>query len=310
MIRSFTSGCFRNVALPVRIRMRALVTLVLAMMLAACAHMAVPQSANETAIRAMTYNIRLDIASDGANAWPQRKSLVAELVRFESPALLGLQEVLLHQKADLETALPAYAFVGDARDDGKEKGEFSALAYRRDQFDLISSRTFWLSPTPSVPGKAWDAAFPRIATWALLSHRASGRRIAVLNTHFDHVGTQARANSAAIIAGWARERIAAGDAVIVMGDFNAPSSSPPMVLLADPARSGLRMARAISAEPPYGPPGTFTAFKIDANAPEPIDHILVSEPFDVRRYATVTQHWSGRLPSDHYPVVADLALRR
>lgn len=290
--------------------MRALVALALAVLLGACAHMAAQPSAADTTIRAMTFNIRLDIASDGANAWPHRRGIVADLIRYESPAVLGLQEVLLHQKTDLEEALPAYAFVGVARDDGGEKGEFSSLAYRRDQFELVGSGTFWLSPTPSVPGKAWDAAFPRIATWASLMHRGGGRRIAVLNTHFDHVGTEARANSAGIIARWTSERIATGDAVIVMGDFNAPLSSVPMALLANPARSGLRMARAISAAAPYGPPGTFTAFKIDADPLEPIDHILVSGSFEVARYATVTQHWGGRLPSDHYPVVADLVLRR
>ena len=118
---------------------------------------------------------------------------------------LKKQEVLLHQKSDLEAALPDYAFVGVARDDGAEKGEFSPLAFRRDRFALIESGTFWLSPTPSQPGKAWDAAYPRVATWAVLRD-ASGARVAVLNTHFDHAGFQARANSAAMIADWAKER--------------------------------------------------------------------------------------------------------
>lgn len=289
--------------------MRAGLALALALLLAACAH--VPQGAARPAeLRAMSFNIRLDLPSDGTNAWPHRKSMVAEIIHREAPEVLGLQEVLLHQKTDLETALPGYGFVGVARDDGADKGEFSPLAYRRDRFVLLGSGTFWLSATPSQPGKAWDAAFPRIATWAVLRERESSRRIAVLNTHFDHVGTAARANSAGIIADWARERLARGDAVIVMGDFNAPPSSPPMLLLANYTRSGLRMARSLAAAPPYGPPGTFNAFKIDADPPEPIDHVLVSDRLAVLRFATVTQHWGGRLPSDHYPVLADLALRR
>lgn len=290
--------------------MRALVAGALALLLGACTHIAAPLAGPAATLTAMTFNIRLDLASDGANAWPNRKAMVADLIRHEEPAVLGLQEVLLHQKKDLEAALPAYTFVGVARDDGVEKGEFSPLAFRRDRFTMLESGTFWLSPSPSLPGKAWDAALPRVATWAVLLDRGTGHRLSVLNTHFDHVGTAARANSAAQLADWSARRIAAGDAVIVMGDFNANPDSPPMALLGDPARSGLAMARTASVAPPYGPPGTFTAFRIDSEAAEPIDHVLVSDRFSVLRYATVTQHWGGRLPSDHYPVVADLQLRR
>lgn len=290
--------------------MRAFVAWAMALLLGACTHVSARPGDATATLRAMTFNIRLDAASDGANAWPNRKELVADLIRYEEPAILGTQEVLLHQKAYLETALPAYAFVGVARDDGADKGEFSPLAYRRDRFTLVDSGTFWLSPTPAIPGKAWDAALPRIATWAILVERSTGQRIAVLNTHFDHVGSTARENSAAQIAVWSKRRLAAGDAVIVMGDFNANPASPPMALLDDTTRSGLRLARSLSSLPPYGPPGTFTAFRIDNAAAEPIDHVLVSGRFDVQRYATITQHWGGRLPSDHYPVIADLRLNR
>lgn len=289
--------------------MRMLLSLAAALLMGACAHIADGPGERTTPIRAMTFNIRLDLAADEDNAWPNRKAIVADLIRYEAPAILGLQEVLLHQKADLEAALPAYAFAGVGRDDGADKGEFSPLAWRRDRFGLLESGTFWLSPTPSQPGKAWDAAYPRIATWALLEERGTGVHIAVLNTHFDHVGTEARANSAAIIANWARDHVAKGMPVIVLGDLNAGPASPPLAVLTDHSRSGLRLARTASMTPPYGPPGTFNAFKIDSDAAEPIDHVLVSDGFDVRRFATITQHWGGRLPSDHYAVVADLELR-
>lgn len=125
----------------------------------------------------MTFNIRLDLASDGPNAWPHRKQMVADIIRHEAPALIGMQEVLLHQKSDLQAAMPGYVFIGVARDDGAEKGEFSPLAFRGDRFELLGSGTFWLSSTPAQPGKAWDAAFPRIATWAVLSERKAGGRL-------------------------------------------------------------------------------------------------------------------------------------
>jgi endonuclease/exonuclease/phosphatase family metal-dependent hydrolase len=268
------------------------------------------QERHGNAVRAMTYNIRLDLASDGHNAWPHRKLMVAALIRHEAPDLLGMQEVLLGQKQDLERALPDYAMVGVARDDGRDRGEFSPIAYRRDRYALVDSGTFWLSTTPSTPGKAWDAAYPRIATWAILRERKSRLTLRVLNTHFDHVGIVARRESAALISRWLEQGDRSGLPTIVMGDLNSAPEDSGYRLLAEHPTLGLRDARLASRAPTYGPPGTFNAFKIDANALAPIDHIFVSGHFRVERYSVVTQHWGGRLPSDHYPVVADLVLAR
>jgi endonuclease/exonuclease/phosphatase family metal-dependent hydrolase len=275
--------------------------LLAALLLAACAHVGADRA--DAPIRAMTFNIRLDLASDGANAWPHRREMVVALIHREAPDLLGMQEVLLHQKRYLEAELPAYTFVGAGRDDGALAGEFSPLAWRSDRFEMLASGTFWLSPTPSQPGKGWDAAYPRVATWAALRDLRTGRTIRMLNTHFDHVGTVARASAARMIAEW----VAGGDVpAIVLGDFNAAPGSEPYRILADTARSGLADTRTISHAPPYGPPGTFTGFDIAAAQPAPIDHVFVTRHFTVARHAVVTQQWEGRLPSDHYPVVVDL----
>lgn len=287
--------------------MKYLLTLLSALLLAACAH-GPAETAGSAPIRAMTFNIRLDVASDGANAWPHRKEMVAAVITRENPDLLGMQEVLLHQKQYLEAELTDYTFMGVGRGDGAEAGEFSPLGWRSDRFTAVDSGTFWLSPTPEVAGsKGWDAALPRIATWAVLRDRRSNETIRVLNTHFDHVGTAARANAARMIADW----VAAGSTpAIVLGDFNVKPSSEPYRVLADTARSGLADSRTISSLPPYGPAGTFTGFDIMAAADGPIDHIFVTSQFAVTGHSVVTQHWEGRLPSDHYPVVADLELRR
>lgn len=292
---------------------RALTLLLAALVLGACAAQphapprGQPNPANAP-IRAMTFNIRLDTASDGANAWPNRSALVVGLIRHEAPDVLGMQEVLLGQKRELEAALPGYAMVGVARDDGEEAGEFSPLAYRRERFGLVDSGTFWLSPTPDRPAKAWDAALPRIATWAILAQPDTDMRLRVLNTHFDHVGEAARANSAAQIAHWVASGPGAGLPTIVLGDFNADPTSEPYRRLADTAASGLADARRISRTAPYGPLGTFTGFDIGRGAGSPIDHIFVSEELAVESHAVITQHWGGRLPSDHYPVLATLRL--
>lgn len=263
----------------------------------------------DAGLRVMTYNIRLDLASDGTNAWPHRKEMVAALIRHEAPDILGMQEVLLGQKRDLERALPEFAVVGAARDDGKDKGEFSPIAYRRDRFEPIASGTIWLSETPAVPSKSWDAAYPRIATWAILCDRRGGASIRVVNTHFDHVGVIARHQSASLLSLWLAEGEWASLPTILMGDFNSTPDGSAYRLLAGDSALGLSDARTISRTPPYGPPGTFNAFKIDSDAPAPIDHIFVSSQFSADRYSVITQHWGGRLPSDHYPVAVDLVFK-
>ena len=290
--------------------MRRLIGAILLLLLAACTHVADAQKQSGVDLRVITYNIRLDLASDGPNAWPRRKEMVADLLKRERPDILGLQEVLLHQKGDLEAALTGYDFDGVGRDDGAASGEFSPLSWRRDRFERIGGGTFWLSPTPDRPSKGWDAAYPRIATWATLRVLASGRTIHVLNTHFDHVGTEARASSGRMIADWARRHTERGEPVIVIGDFNAAPDDPAIAALVGEGRSGLKDSRTSSRQAPYGPPGTFNAFRIDSDAAAPIDHIFVSKDLAVARYAVVTQHWGGRLPSDHYPVVVDIEIAR
>ncbi|WP_432770245.1 MAG: endonuclease/exonuclease/phosphatase family protein [Sphingopyxis sp.] len=272
--------------------------------------LALPAAAKERADRysAMTYNIRLDLASDGDNAWPHRRAAVTALVAYYAPDLVGMQEVLLHQKQAVEADLPGYAFVGVARDDGKDQGEFSPLGYRRDRFALLASGTFWLSPTPGVPGKGWDAAYPRVATWARLLDPAARRSLLVVNTHFDHVGTVARLESARQIRRWIAANRKRGETAMLMGDFNSPTASPAYAAIVDPGAGVLHDTLAISRTPHFGPPGTFTAFKIAQAEPAPIDHIFVSNDAAVLRHATLTQQAGGKLPSDHYPVLADLCV--
>src|SRR3546814_16762451 len=76
------------------------------------------------------------------------------------------------------------------------------LGYRTDRFTLLAAGTFWLSQTPDRPGKGWDAAYPRIASWARLRDRTASQTLLVVNTHFDHVGQVARVESAKLIRRW------------------------------------------------------------------------------------------------------------
>ncbi|MFN2440613.1 MAG: endonuclease, partial [Chitinophagaceae bacterium] len=127
-------------------------------------------------LQVMTFNIRLNIAIDSLNAWPYRKDKVASQILFHDVHLLGVQEALHDQMVDLKARLPKFKYVGGARDDGKEKGEYSAIFYDTTRLQALQSQTFWLSVTPEVPGsKSWDAAITRIVTWAKFKDHKTGK---------------------------------------------------------------------------------------------------------------------------------------
>ncbi|MBX3594055.1 endonuclease/exonuclease/phosphatase family protein [Sphingomonas sp.] len=261
-----------------------------------------------TPLAVMTYNIRLDLASDGPDAWPHRRKALTSLVAYYAPDIIGMQEVLKRQKDAIEADLPGYRFVGAGRDDGREGGEYSPVGYRADRFTLLASGTFWLSPTPDRPGKGWDAAYPRIASWAQLRDRRTGRAVLAVNTHLDHIGPIAQLEGARLIRSWIATHRRAGEPVVLTGDFNSPIGSPPYAAVGESGM--LRDTQMLSRTPHFGPLGTFNAFKIEQAQDSPIDHIFVSDGITVLRHATLTQQDGGRLPSDHYPVLASLCIGR
>lgn len=255
-------------------------------------------------LRVMSFNVRFDNANDGEHAWPRRRPRAREVLRFYRPDVLRLQEALAHQVEQVADDLPGYAWVGVGRNDGKAAGEFAPIFYKANRLDLLDSGTFWLSPTPNEVGsKGWDAALPRIATWARLHDReGEGGEFVAINTHFDHRGQIARTESAKLIVRRAAE--IAGDLPIVLtGDFNATPDSDPYRVLADAYAD----ARA-TAETTLGPAGTFGTFTaIGAAAPQ-IDYIFVPHGTAVTRFATLAHHWQGHHVSDHFPVMADVRL--
>ena len=260
-------------------------------------------------LRVMTFNIRYDNPGDGVNAWPNRKDWVASLIRWHGADIIGVQEALKHQLTDLDARLPGFARVGVGRADGREKGEFSAILYRADRVALRDSGTFWLSPTPEVPGsKGWDTAIERVATWARFADRRTGCEWFQINTHFDHIGEVARQESARLI----RRRIASlarGAAVVMTGDLNTePTHAPYRILTTEPmadATPPLLDAFTVSRNGHYGPTSSWNAFKaIEPN--RRIDYILVSSPVVVAQHAILPDMWDGRFPSDHLPVMATI----
>jgi len=258
--------------------------------------------------RVMTYNIRYagDVKSAGVNAWENRRDPVAKTIRINKPDVVGLQEALKIQLDDFKKLLPNYIQVGVARDDGKEAGEYSALLINKDKFKLLDNSTFWLSATPDKPSMGWDAACMRIVTWAKLKDIKSGKIIYAFNTHFDHMGTEARKNSAILLKNKIKE-IAGNNPIIVTGDFNCKSDSEPYKILTEKDNSfQLFDSESLSDNGNYGMDVSFNNFSDELEPKNKIDFIFVSRKFKVWQHAILGEKMDGRYPSDHMPVVADI----
>jgi endonuclease/exonuclease/phosphatase family metal-dependent hydrolase len=278
---------------------------ILALMLLALSPAARAASCQADEFRVMTYNIRLDTEADGPNRWANRRALFTGQVRLLRPDILGMQEVLPGQRADLVADLPGYLALGGGRDDGKLAGEASPLFVARSRFAVLGSGMFWLSSTPHVPSLGWDASYRRVATWAHLRRRSDGMRLLAINTHWDHLGKQARLNSALQLRGWIAANRRPGEAVVLLGDFNAPLTEASLQALLSPPM--LVDSRALSQEPAIGATITFNGWTPIPTSGDTIDHVLVGSGLAVKRYHALAEHFDGRLASDHFPVIADLA---
>src|SRR5690606_40996944 len=104
-----------------------------------------------------------DLKEDAArgDGWKQRYPIIADLIRFHEFDIFGTQEGLYHQLEDLKSSLPNYNYTGVGRDDGKQAGEYSAIFYNTEKFDLLDHGDFWLSTQTDYPNKGWDAEIGR-----------------------------------------------------------------------------------------------------------------------------------------------------
>jgi endonuclease/exonuclease/phosphatase family metal-dependent hydrolase len=270
-------------------------------------------SANAQAVKVMSYNIRLDTEADGVNQWKNRTGKVFNLIKKNNPDLLGVQEAMHNQMMDLKNSLNEYDFVGVGRDDGKEEGEYSAIFYKKDKFKVLEQRTFWLSETPEIPGsKSWDAAITRVVTYAILKNKITGKSFAYFNTHFDHIGKEARKNSAKLIkvyiAGFNNGASFSGKyknlPMIVSGDFNSEPTDEPYQTMID--GSDIKL---FDSRPANNLTGTFCGFKVNEMKCKTIDYIFYSDHWKAKAYKVIQDHDEKYYPSDHLPVMASFTLK-
>jgi endonuclease/exonuclease/phosphatase family metal-dependent hydrolase len=256
-------------------------------------------------IDVMTFNIRYDNPDDGMFSWDSRKEMVFWLIEKYDPDILGVQEALKGQMDELDEALSSYRWSGAGRDDGDCAGEYVPVFFKKDRFMLSDEGQFWLSEEPARPGSmGWDAACTRMVSWITLKEISTGYEYFVFNTHFDHVGEEARLRSAQLLSDSVRT-IASLKPVIIMGDFNCSPDSDPLNILSHLFTD----ARLLAVEKDSVAGTTFVGFPADLAREDIIDHIFISPHFGVDEYEIIADNANGFFPSDHLPVLVSLKLR-
>lgn len=278
-----------------------------------------------------SYNLRQANHSDSVagNGWGRRLPYIADLVRFHNFEIFGTQEGFRHQLDSLVNRLPGYAYTGVGREDGVAEGEHSAIFYRTDLFELLDSSDFWLSETPETPGRlGWDAVCPRICSWGKFYHYPSGQVFVFMNLHMDHVGKQARIESANLVKRRIEE-IAGGAPAFVTGDFNVDQTHQSYRTMLG---NGDMLDSYEVAGIRYAPNGTFNGYYTNGYSKSRIDHVFVTPDVVIERYGVLTdtyrtddgdgtaselkdapgeiesKAYTPRNPSDHYPVMVVASL--
>lgn len=260
---------------------------------------------NAQNLNVMTFNIRLSLDSDKENSWENRKNDAVQLLDYYHPDVFGVQEAVPQQMTDLKTGLKNYDFVGVGRDDGANKGEYSAIFYNTEKLQVLQSGTFWLSETPDQPSKGWDAAYNRVCTYALFKTKKGGRKFWAFNVHFDHVGIIARENSSKLILEKINTLNPRNFPVVLTGDFNLTDKTEPIKIISKTMSDSFYNCR----KPHYGPTGTFTGFDVNTVPKDRIDYIF-TKGLSCQSIRTINDRRENLLyPSDHFPVLAELKFR-
>ncbi|WP_372774147.1 endonuclease/exonuclease/phosphatase family protein [Mangrovibacterium sp.] len=255
-----------------------------------------------TDLKVMTWNIRFNNPDDGENAWPFRKQNVTNLIFSNAPDVVGLQEALLGQVNDLAAYLTGYDWVGVGRDDGINRGEYCPIFYKSQKYQLKEQGWFWLSETPDGPSMGWDAACYRICTYIKLEEYDGRKNFWVFNTHFDHLGVEAKRESARLVMSKIKELNNDKLPVVLTGDFNLTPDESAITYIS----RRMHDSKEKSETEARGPEGTFNSFDINSPLDHRIDYIFVNRKIAVKSYVVLTDSNDQKYPSDHLPVVTEL----
>ena len=259
---------------------------------------AAEQSVDE--IRVMSCNLRCITPLDpGKKSWFYRADLIVNNIEKENPGIIGFQEATKLQYKYMCDTLTGYDSVIEFRDKSIIS-EGCPIFYRTDLYELIEKGSFWLSETPEVMSKDWDAACYRICSYVILKEKASGKEFVVFNTHLDHVSDEARINGIAVVL----DKIEQFGSLpsMIMGDFNAAEGSQTYESATESFLDAKYQTENTMESCTYEGYGASLGGKA-------IDHLMISKTgLEVKSYKVVTDTYDGVYPSDHFQLSVVLTL--
>jgi endonuclease/exonuclease/phosphatase family metal-dependent hydrolase len=261
--------------------------------------------------RVMSFNVHLKDCEDKEPeecCWKYRKEYVASMIRFHHMDLIGLQEINKEQLEDLIRLLPEYNWYGVGLHDRKEEGTIDAILFLKERFEILEKDHFFLSPTPNISSKGWDAKFIRGVNWAKFRDLKTNNVFYFFNTHFDYHSLLARNESAKLL----REKIihiAQKNPFVVTGDFNIfPSLGGEETYKLLTKDDLLIDAHFKSIFPHHGPTGTWSGFKEAGQPGIKPDYIFVNKSINVKSHGILADTFDGKFPSDHLPVISEIEI--
>ncbi len=253
----------------------------------------------------MTYNIRYGTANDVENHWDKRKDKVIDLLTNYNASIIGLQEVQKFQLDYILEKMPNYSYIGKPREDD-ENAEYSCILYKKEDYEVVSENTLWLSKTPNTMSKGWDAVCYRIVTYGLFqSKKEKDKKIWILNTHLDHFGTEARFESSKILIELSKQLLHKQYyPLLLMGDFNATITEKSIENLL--VSFDETFSKSITK--PSGPVGTFNNFEYNTIPNNKIDYVFCfkNSTLQVLNHLTIDDSFDHKYPSDHFPVLVEI----
>jgi endonuclease/exonuclease/phosphatase family metal-dependent hydrolase len=175
------------------------------------------------------------------------------------------------------------------------------VLYERSRVRLDEWTVRWFSPTPGRAGSVgWGNRIPRIVTLCRFTDRRGGRRFGLADAHWDGASAASRLRSAEALL----DLLDPSLPWLVTADLNATAGDPAVRLL---LAGGLRDPLAHLGE--RGPQAATHHRWDGATAGTRIDFVLGTGEWEFLDAAIVHDAPGGRLPSDHWPVVATVRLR-
>lgn len=252
-----------------------------------------------------TFNIHYVSLRQDRMKWEERRGAVVDALREGAADIIGFQEMETfdggHWNEEniqidwITGSFPEYSLA--AADDPRIFPSTQPIFYKHDRFEFVEQGFFFFSPTPDkIYTRPWNGRFPSFCSWVRLLDRGSGERFYVYNLHFDAGSQGNRLKSAALTAERLSARGNGEEAVVVLGDFNAPKFFRPVKTV---AQANLSVADTT---------GSTFHFNRGINILPAIDHVLYSDDFTFVQTTVVRKRYDGVWPGDHYPVFVSLAL--